>query len=244
VTTSIEALPKNVVGLDHRLQNASEASARELMELRWHWTLDEANDRRVSFSQYARDVGMNRQTIMSDARAHTFITANPNMTTDTARERAKTDAEKFQAIEAVAQARGVGAHTARQRYQDEVKRVRTYARDRAEQNDTTVEQEIPKVAKALVQQSKSEERQRENARKEHGQDWFVISGGLAKAALAVTDVVSSATRAEFSGKERELLRHQMATVREALDLLDDALGGKPAAGIVRKLEVLRGGLSA
>jgi len=46
-------LPARVIERDHTLAK----SADELMKLRWHWTLDESNAKRVGFSEYARSVG-------------------------------------------------------------------------------------------------------------------------------------------------------------------------------------------
>lgn len=58
-------LPANVVETDKRLQR----SANELMEVRWHWTLDETNPDRVSQLEYARQVGVDHKRIYVDANA-------------------------------------------------------------------------------------------------------------------------------------------------------------------------------
>jgi hypothetical protein len=58
-------LPKTVVEKDRTLSKAAD----ELMQLRWHWTLDESNSKRVSFAEYARQVGRSDDVIGRDANA-------------------------------------------------------------------------------------------------------------------------------------------------------------------------------
>lgn len=58
-------LPKTVVTKDHELSKAAD----DLMKLRWHWTLDESNSKRVTFSEYARQVGKSEAVIRRDAKA-------------------------------------------------------------------------------------------------------------------------------------------------------------------------------
>lgn len=66
------ALPKNVIKKDHDLMQDYEGIGMEIMELRWHWTLNEANPKRVSLREYAREVGRAYSTIAGDAKAHSF----------------------------------------------------------------------------------------------------------------------------------------------------------------------------
>jgi len=58
-------LPARVIERDHTLAK----SADELMKLRWHWTLDESNAKRVGFSEYARSVGASEGRVRGDAKA-------------------------------------------------------------------------------------------------------------------------------------------------------------------------------
>jgi len=54
---------RNYVWRDRELS----ADADELMQLRWHWTLDESNPERVSFAEYAAAVGTDESKIAVDA---------------------------------------------------------------------------------------------------------------------------------------------------------------------------------
>ena len=63
------ALPSEVVEKDKQLDGEIARKVGELMELRWHWTLDETNPDRVTVAAYGRAVGRARQVISRDAIA-------------------------------------------------------------------------------------------------------------------------------------------------------------------------------
>src|SRR6266568_1295492 len=125
-------LPQSVVTEDHRLEKAAESSTRELMKLRWHWTMDESNAKRVSMRAYARSVEREHSVISRDARAYVVTLSSPRTSPTEARERAAMSVETFSATESVAKARGLEFTTVRQDRPVEVRRVRELASERAE----------------------------------------------------------------------------------------------------------------
>jgi hypothetical protein len=242
---SIAPLPRPVVEEDHRLAKAVSGASTALMKLRWHWTANEANPKRVSSLQYAKQVGRDDATIRRDARAYEIIATSRGAqppTPDEARERARMSVESFKAVEAVAKARGVGTHYARERHKDEVRRVRDIARERAEQRRTTIEEELPRAAEWNVKAERARERERDEKRERHGLQWVKTEGKLQDAKRKVVEAIDAAIGAEFDREERDLLLHTIGEVQEGLQLARTAITGKAVAE--KKLEVLRGGLSA
>jgi len=66
-------LPIEVVETDRRLETEAERASDALAGLRWHWTLDEANLKRVSFSAYARAISRDESTVRTMASAYDRI---------------------------------------------------------------------------------------------------------------------------------------------------------------------------
>src|SRR5262245_26020367 len=124
------SLPTEVIEQDRRLQQ----SANELMELRWHWTLDQANPRRESQREYARQVGVNQAAINKDANAWAdwlaaqaedgigFTPGTPQTPADY-RELRKMSGERQEAAKAVAKATGDTVSNVASNKRDEVDAV-------------------------------------------------------------------------------------------------------------------------
>ena len=64
------ALSKAVVAEDKKLAKASDKAGEALMKHRWHWTLDESNAKRVSFAEYARQVGRHESIVRRLQHSH------------------------------------------------------------------------------------------------------------------------------------------------------------------------------
>ena len=70
-------LPATVVKEDKRLDDQAKKTGEALGELRWHWTLNEDNPDRVSFAEYARQVGRHLSTIKKYADAYAKVQSIP-----------------------------------------------------------------------------------------------------------------------------------------------------------------------
>src|SRR5438309_7292975 len=87
-TISGVTVPQSVVAEDHRLERAADSAALALMRLRWHWTLDESNSKRVSVRAYASAVTKNSTRIHDDAHGYALLERGAAISPSEARERA------------------------------------------------------------------------------------------------------------------------------------------------------------
>jgi hypothetical protein len=214
-----------VVREDHLLDEQVGKASSALMELRWHWTLDESNPDRVSFSEYAREVGQTRKTITGYAQGWLLVEADPNMTATEARERAAMSAETEVAAEAVAKARGIGFERVSKSRRPEVRRVREWAREAAEQKGTSVEAEVEGVAEFIVKGEQAAQSDRAAKAERKGVRYVALEGRLVKAQRALHEALDEALAVEWGAEEQELLGGTIATVRRLLDLVDQAIAG-------------------
>lgn len=241
-TTNIAPLPKQVVEEDHRLDKAASGSAVALMKLRWHWTLDESNAKRVPIRQYARETGRGDRLIYRDTTAYDLLRTGTCKTPEEARERAQMGAESFAAVKAVAEARGVGAHTARQRHKDEVRHVREVARERAERKGTTPEQELANVAQEAVRAERARQRETTERRKHFGSQYLKADGKFIDAARKMAEGIDALEGADLDREEWELLFHTIDQVIEFANLAKTAR--RKSGDWSKKFEVLKGGIAS
>lgn len=217
-------LPRSAIEVDHKLERATDTASEALAKHRWHWTLDESNPDRVSFSAYARAVGRSQPTISYSARAYEDVVHNGTAIAE-ATARARMGAETEAAVDAVAQARGVKFDSARRLRPTETRRVRDMARERAERHGTTVEEEAPKVANFIVRSERAERQQRDERRERMGLRFVEMEGKLAKAKSALLDALNVARDVEWEEEHRQLLEQALQSVKSLLALVDLALTG-------------------
>lgn len=218
-----ENLPVEVVETDHRLESTARRASEALAKHRWHWTLDESNPNRVSFRAYARAVGRGEVVVRTQVNGYAewiSRTATSARSLSESIERAKMGDEKATATEAVATARGAAFGHTRKARPEEIKRVRQIARERAEERGTTVEEEAPKVAQAIVRSEQAEARQTEQRKQQHTLRFVTIEGKLARMLRVGTEILTESYDVPFSEEERELLAESIAKVRALLGLID------------------------
>jgi len=219
-------LPPDVVEDDHRLDDRAHQASEALAAHRWHWTLDETNPDRVSIRAYARAVGKSDSTIGQQVRGYAeWLVRGPAHALNETIERARMGAETEAATEAVAKARGTGFTQARKSRPDEVRRVRDMARQRAEDKGTSVEEEAPKMAEAIVRAERAERKNTEERTQRVGLRFVEMEGYLGVAKRKLTDALNLAHAVPWGDEERELLRSTVANVGALLALIDTALGG-------------------
>lgn len=220
-----EQLPPAVVATDRRLDDNAKRASEDLARHRWHWTLDETNPDRVSIRAYARAVGRHNTVILKQVNGYSAWVLRPDAALNEHIERAGMSAEREAAAEAVATARGTSFGQARKSRPDEVRRVREMARERAEQNETTVEDEAPKVAEWIVRAEKAEQKRTDERKDRLGLRFVEMEGHLAAAKRKLTDALNLAHAVPWGDEERELLRDSVANIQALLALVDTALGG-------------------
>lgn len=224
------ALSKSVVAEDRKLVEASEKAGEALMKLRWHWTLDESNDKRVSCAEYARQVGRVASVIQTSAKGYVLMadakSSGTQMIPDEARRRANTSVERQSAIEAVADRRGIAFVSAERGHSPEVKLVLEAARDRAESQGTTVEEEAPIVAKRMAKSESIRAKERADLAKSPVLGDLTAGVQLSKAKKALRQVLNIARDVEeFDEDSVDHIQDGVEQVRSVCDLIDLALTG-------------------
>ena len=215
------SLTPDVVREDHALETAAERSQEALARHRWHWTLDETNADRVTFTAYAAAVERNIGVISVMANGYAAW-QQPDTVGRSLGEcirRANMSAERTAAVEAVAEAAGRSFTAIAVTEQREVRDVVTAARERAEQKGTTVQEEIPRVVEWRAKGRASREAQKERATERSSLQYFAVRGDLAKARRALRSALDEADGVTFDAEELDLLDDAITRTRGLLDLV-------------------------
>lgn len=220
-------LPRDVIREDRRLELTASKASEELAHLRWHWTLDETNAKRVSLREYARAVGRDRRAIEKYAHGYVRWTAGDGTVASLTEsiERAALSAEREAATEAVAKARGVAFGTARQNRPTEVRRVLTMARERAEETGGSVADEARKAARLIVASETATEQQKADRHRRRGLRYIELEERLGRVRRELVASIEIAAALDIGDEERELLEETLGNVRALLGLLDLAIVG-------------------
>ena len=144
-------IPPEVVAEDRALEAQEASSSRALIELRWHWTLDESNPDKTSFAEYGRAVGRARPTISRYAQAFQLISSNVTTEPSKALSQAGRSQETKMAARAVADARELSESNVMAHRYPEVKAIREAAREAVEQDGTKFEDEVAEAVRVMMQ---------------------------------------------------------------------------------------------
>lgn len=228
-----KTLPAEVVETDRKLQR----SADELMELRWHWTLDETNDDRVSQHAYARQVGVSQPAVNRDANAwanwlraqrdnRSVITPGSPQTPSEYRELQRLSAERQEAVKAVARTTGHTVGTVARHKTDEVEAVVSTARERAVERGTTVEHEIERAAEWREKSRKAAQREQDEHRQRSTLRFIEIEGDIGVAMQRLRKILKAADDVAFTDEERELISESLSKMRALMNLIDLRIAGE------------------
>jgi hypothetical protein len=239
------SLPTTVIEKDRKLQR----SADELMELRWHWTLDETNPDRVSHAEYARQVGVDRKQISDDAHgwadwlkdqsAGTRMPGQPE-TPGEYRQLRKLSSERQTAARAVAATTGRAVGNVARHQRDEIDAVVSTARERAVDRGTTVEHEIERAAEWREKARKASEREQDERRRRSTARFIEIEGDLGAAMQRLRKVLATAEDVEFTDEERDLITTSLEKMRALLGLIDMRIAGETNVDWDTELQKLTG----
>jgi hypothetical protein len=224
-------LPAEVVQRDQRLQKSSD----ELMELRWHWTLDESNPDRVNQSAYARQVGVDQKRIHVDANAWADYLASrgkaseglpgvPQTPNDFAQLR-RLSTERQEAAKAIAKVTGASVGNVATHKREEVADVINTARERAERKGTSIESQIPEVAQQRAAHRVSDQKRESDRKSRRTQQYLEVEGDIAYALRRLKNALEKAAGVNFTTDERELIGDSIAKLRALLNLLDMRVTG-------------------
>lgn len=224
-------LPQAVIDTDHRLEQATESASADLAKHRWHWTLDESNEKRVTFTAYGVSVGRDESTIRRYARLHEELTISASSRRfEDVRATAWMGAETEAVTEAIAEARDRSINTVRTtpRLQQEVKQVRSLARQRAEEKGTTVEEEAKQVALNIVKAEDAIERGDAAAAElasKSGLGFIQLEAALQVAKRDLVEALHIADRLALKDNEREHIRYLVDRLREVINMVDAKITG-------------------
>jgi hypothetical protein len=221
------ALPQNVIAEERRLDKAVSNASESLAKLRWHWTLDESNPKRVALREYARETGRTRRIIEAYAYGYARWKGGDAgvATLAEAIERAKMGSETAAATEAVAAQRGLSIKQTRTVHASEVRRVREQARERAERRKTTVEEEIPTVMAWREKAARAAEREKVERKRRYSPAYFEAEAKLDRARREIAAVARLAVEMDWADQEQELLQTTLANIKSLLKLVDAAVTG-------------------
>lgn len=237
-------LPAEVIQTDRKLQR----SADQLMELRWHWTLDETNTDRVGFSAYARGVGVTEGAIRRDARAwagwlqaedsYSGVRIGSPQTPEDFRQLHTLSEERQEAAKAVAKATGAPVGQVAKKRKDEIDAVVNTARVRAVERGTTVEHEIGRAADWREKARKAAHRETDERRKAQTMRYVQFEGLIGKAMASLRTILIDSEGVDLDDELRELLTHSLGNLRALLNLIDLRITGETQVDWDAELEKL------
>lgn len=226
-------LPTEVIDRDRKLQR----SADELMELRWHWTLDETNPNRVGLREYGRQVGTHNSRISRDANAWADYlaaqsaagassTVGAAQTPSDFRELRNLNAERQEAAQAIAAARGTSTGNVARHGRDEVDAVLNTARERAVDRGTTIDHEIKRAAEWREKARKAARQEKDERREAQTMRYVQFEGLIGKAMQSLRTILDESKDVNLDDELRELLTHSLADLRALLNLIDLRITGE------------------
>jgi hypothetical protein len=225
-------LPIRVIKEDRSLDAAASRSQEELAKLRWHWTLDESNPKRVGIREYAKAVGRSHTTIRTVAAGYAAwkeasgsVHASRSLNDEI--EMAKLGATKQVATEALAKATGKSIGNVASTRRSDIDSVIRSAEHRAERQGTTVEEEIPRAAASHAKTQQHEAKAKADRKAKHTLQYIRLEGLITTASIALKKALDEAADVAFNEEEEFLLRDSIAHLQALLTLIDLRVGGTP-----------------
>jgi len=224
-------LAPEVIATDHQLESIADKASGQLSKHRWHWTLNEDNPDRTTFTDYAQQVGRDESRIRKMANGYALwldentIGGSADSDLQQHIDSAAMSAETAAAAQAVAKSRHLSVEHARKSRQSEVRRVREWARDRAEKHGTTVEAEAPHVAEQIIKQEKADARLAEERKARLGLRFVKAENILASMYRRGQEALAEMRDVPWDDEQRQLLIGAMANIKALLGLIDLALTG-------------------
>jgi predicted nucleic acid-binding Zn-ribbon protein len=235
-----EAVATEVIQADHRLEQEADRAGEALAKHRWHWTLDESNPDRVSFSAYARAVGRDPESIRKmvtgyvryvESRDDPGIGQASLSLQDHVQLEGVKQADR-EIVEETAKGLGLAISNTRAHHKDDVSRVRDAVAEATEREpDITPERrrEVARRTASNIAESRKVEREgRERLRERKSAQAVLIEGELAKARYGLIGALNYAREVDpstFPADFLDQLHRSLGDIDALLKLLRSALGG-------------------
>jgi hypothetical protein len=213
-------IPPEVIKEDRDLDLIAENATERLMELRWHWTLDESNSSRVSITEYARQVGVYHNAVVEHARGWELkIARQLKLSDDLDRDRTPGDyaklasmtQERADIVDAVAQAEGISVSRAKDSRQDDISRVRDAVAELMDREPAATREDRQEIAQRTARNisvsRKIGREQRDKLLQSQPHLLTELQGELAKAREALIAARSLARDADRSVLPGDALSH-------------------------------------
>lgn len=213
---------------DRELEARHNKAQVELCNHRWHWTLDDNNDERMSMRAYARLVGRSSKAIQKHAKGYQLWMESGDVEVATLSDciaRASMGAETEAATEAFAAANDTTFHNAATHHRREVRAVVEHAREKAEETGERVEDVIHSVAARSAQTNRNR-REAEDRRKKEPNQWFPISIKIDNADTNISRALEMIEGVEFDDEEKEILAESIDELSLKLDNLRLGITGE------------------
>jgi hypothetical protein len=203
---------------DREIAARAESATAALMEHRWR----AVNEGRVSTNAYAQALGVTARTIRGYVKGwELWCSAAPTATPLDAYALAGMGETKRAAVQAVADAKGVGAQTVERRYQPDVARARATI-EAAPDREAGVAKAREHAAR--VEQVRKREHEQEAARRlQHSRTCINLEHELGKARRALQNALGWARDSKLDDAEVELIADSLASVRALLDFVNAAI---------------------
>jgi len=227
-------IPQEVIKEDRDLMSISENATERLMELRWHWTLDESNLGHVSISEYARQVGVGYDAINEHAKGHQFkIDLALKRQDDLRQDRKPSDFAKLAAMseenaiitDAVAEAEGISVSRAKDGRKPEISRVRDAVAEHMERQPLATPDERREVARRIARNISTSRKlgqdQREKLLRSQPHLLTELQGELAKAREALIAARALTRDADRSLLPDDAIGHLDSAIQEITSLASD-----------------------
>lgn len=222
-------LPNQIIEQDHALEGAAGQAQEKLAQLRWHWTLDESNPKRVPIREYARSVGRDASNILRMVNGYAqWAVANVRNTSlsDSIATASMSDRRRT-AAELVAKGRGTNVANVVGHHSSAVNDLLATAEKAAERRGTSVEDELPRVAKGIERARKSIKKEQVEQRK--GAELFArIELRITTAERALREILEY-TRDDDNALDDEmtaLVAGSIDNLRKLLGLIDLTITGR------------------
>ncbi len=211
---------------DRKLEARQERGLEELARHRWHWTKDEQNPDRITIAEYAERVGRSRSAIARMVNGYAaWVDGHHLVPLADAIATANMSEEKAAVVREVAKAAGWTEGRVRSMESRMVQDVRERAQERATERGTSVDEEIPHVARTAAAVRQSQAKQRKEQRASKSARLLAAEGRMAAVLKALRELLADAEAEDFTTDEIDLILKLIRQSRAFLGLVEVKLTG-------------------
>jgi PAS domain-containing protein len=220
MTTITKQRLAELVSRDKSLAAEATNAALALMEHRWTAVQEVGNK-----SEYARALGVDESVIRKYVRGwEAWQGSDASVRTpDEVLELAGMNEQKRAAVEAVADAKGIGVRAVRQGHMADVREV-----ERTMREEPNLEESIAKgrrTAQSIETVRRAEATKRQEQRRKTPAAYLDIDNHLSRANRALTEALGIARDEHFDTEYVDMIRSALDRTRTVLDLIQSALTG-------------------